>query len=131
MDQREYTVRKFKLQSFELTDKYYAVLATHFPGQVEHELYYTPVQAIGLATITSSTYRAQPEGDPPRLLSTWEETRLVGLELEGGVLTIIDECSNFAGLAREGDDIYECQDSLEGSYRIKPGLSKIVVAGIS
>lgn len=101
----EWDVKDFELLSFETTDAFVAVFAEIAQDGIT-DLFAEPIDALGLAKVTTRHF----EGIPARMYSreTGEpdtENELIGLQLQDGCWYIVNDASNFSGIAKRGANI--------------------------
>jgi hypothetical protein len=107
---------EYKVLSFQLTRDFVAVFAEEAPdGLVDLEA--QSIDAVGVARVTRRMFLVDESG--AEVIGHEREpdviTDVVGLWLADGYFQIVNESSNFAGLARVGDDISQATGCLEGS----------------
>ena len=74
-----------------------------------------PIDALGMARVTTTRHLGRT-----KLFDRDDGTKIVGLELSEGYWHICDECDNFAGLVKRGDDIWEATGCLSlGDYPLR------------
>lgn len=74
------------------------------------------IDFLGLAKHTKTVYTRPGPGHSHRQLGKDTENIVVGLSLAEGCFQICNECGNFAGLCKEGDDPIKCLSELPMRY---------------
>ncbi len=83
-----------------------------------HHLEAQEIEVLGVAEVTAKTYR-RPRGSkqPGVVVETAKYTSVVVLELTEGFWQVSNECSNFAGIMSEGQELGDCIGELDGKFR--------------
>lgn len=114
----KFEIDTYELMSFQIVAGYVAVLADRDDAG-ETTLSFMAVDGIGLARkVTQFVEGYVGECYDTETHAREVTTEMVGVWLEGGYWKIINEVTNFAGLCRAGDDIYEATGCL--SYSVFP-----------
>ncbi len=114
---QRWQAKTYELLSFQLTSEFVAVFAEPAADGLV-DLYSHPIQAIGLAKITTQFLERRHGVQPWEYQPTEVATELVGLQLNEGYWHIVQQCDNFAGIAGIYDDINTATGELDCSrYR--------------
>jgi hypothetical protein len=103
--------KTYELLNFQLTDAFVAVFG-ELAADGFTDLHSYPIQAIGLAKVTTQFLECWPGGKPWEYKPAEAENAIVGLNLNDGYWHIAQECENFAGIAGVHDDIREATGEL-------------------
>ena len=88
--------------------------AVHGP----HHLEAREIEALGVVEVTQTTYRrAKDQGGRGVAVETSEYNSVVALELADGYWQVCNDCSNFAGIMREGQALGDCIGELDSTWR--------------
>lgn len=121
---QQWDSKTYELLSFQLTSEFVAVFA-EMAGDGLVDLYSHPIQAIGLAKLTTKYYARRSGGSAVECRPAQTYNALVGLQLNDGYWHIVQECENFAGIAGVHADISEATGELDwmkyGKLRCKQG----------
>ncbi len=110
---------RYTILNFRMCEGYQAVYAND-PDQTGYcTLFAEPLDAFGVAKIVRQKMCGSDE-----VGHEYVEQRMVSLRLMDGYWHVCEDCSNFAGSCRVGQDIYDATGELTGAHRVRrPGVT--------
>jgi hypothetical protein len=105
------SVTHYDPQQIVLTDDYQAVY-TQEEADGSLSLYSRPVLALAVARETRIVRELREGDEVPQVVRRDVSMVVVGMVLVDGYWSAVNECDNFAGLCRNGDDIYRATGCL-------------------
>jgi hypothetical protein len=106
--------KRYEVRQIVLTDKYQAVYAEREDNEGSYHLKAYTIHALGVALVTTKHFKRPKDATGrPTLEDEHSDWEIVGLELLEGYFDVVNECSNFAGLLAEGQDIHSAIGELD------------------